>query len=163
MTANISLRPVNKSDIRYFAIWWRDKDLAKLTSGILTPISNDELEEYFLGVTNNNSSYHFMIVANSVTIGHMSLSKKEEGWYETQIIIGDKEYLGYGYGPKAINLLVSKAKKLHIKKLFLEVRPTNMRAIKAYMQCGFIKDKTILYPENKHLPETLRMVRLLIP
>lgn len=157
----ITLEPVNKSDIKYLSVWWRDSELAKLTSGILAPISDDKLNEYFLDILKNNNNYHFMIIIDNVTIGHVSLSKRQDGWYETQIVIGNQEYLGHGYGPKAIELLIDKAKSLHINKIFLEVRPTNIRAIKAYEKCGFIKDKIIQYPENKYLPETLRMIQVL--
>jgi len=37
------------------------------------------------------------------------------------------------------------------------VRPTNIRAIRAYERCGFHKVKIVLYPKNKYLPKTLRM------
>ena len=43
------------------------------------------------------------------------------------------------------------------KAIYLEVRPTNKRAIKAYEQCGFRKVKLIKHPKNKYLPKTLRM------
>lgn len=157
----ITLRLVNKSDIKYFSVWWRDSELARLTSGIIAPISDDKLNEYFLDILKNKNNHHFMIIVDSVTIGHVSLSKRQDDWYETQIVIGDHKYQGLGYGPRAIELLINEANKLHIDKIFLEVRATNTRAIKAYEKCGFIKDKMVQYPDNKYLPETLRMTQTL--
>jgi len=153
----IKLRKVTESDIKYFAVWWRDDKLARLTSGILDPISDYKLSEYFADLYNNKKDYHFMIVADDTTIGHISLSKREGDWYETQIVIGNKDYWGQGYGTEAIKLLMIEAKKLNISKIFLEVRPTNTRAIKAYIKSGFIEAGKICYPNNKFLPETLRM------
>jgi len=98
-----------------------------------------------------------MIILGKKVIGHISLNKRQGNWYETQIVIGEKEYWGKGCGSKAIMLLIEKAKRLEISKIYLEVRPTNVRAIRAYENCGFQKTKTVLYPKNKYLPETLRM------
>lgn len=98
-----------------------------------------------------------MIVVDRKTIGHISLAKRGNNWYETQIVIGEKQYWGKGYGHRSIKLLIKKSRLLGISKIYLEVRPTNLRAISAYGYCSFQKIKTVLYPKNKHLPETLRM------
>ena len=44
----IILRIINKDDIIHFKKWWRDEELIKLTSGDLTPISDDEINQFFL-------------------------------------------------------------------------------------------------------------------
>ena len=98
-----------------------------------------------------------MVTLNKKVIGHISLVKRKNNWYETQIIIGEKQELGKGYGTVAIQLTIKKAKKLNISKIYLEVRPTNIRAIHAYERCNFEKTKIVLYPKNKYLPKTLRM------
>lgn len=153
----LTLRKIELSDKEYFAKWWRDKELLRLTSGILKPISDEEINKYFQGILENRIDYHFMIVINRRTIGHISLGKRANNWYETQIMIGEKEYWGKGCGIKAIQLLVKRAKRLSILKIFLEVRPINFRAIRTYEKCGFIKVGVRKYPENKYLPEVLRM------
>jgi len=153
----VSLRKLKSADEKYFAKWWRNKNLLRLTSGILEPITNQETTQYFLAMLASKTDYHFMIMLDKETIGHISLIKKSRGWHEIQIIIGKKQYWGKGYGQKAIRILISKAKKLGISKIYLEVRPTNIRAIHAYKQCGFQGAKTIFYPKNKFLPRTLRM------
>ncbi|MDD5749943.1 MAG: GNAT family N-acetyltransferase [Patescibacteria group bacterium] len=153
---NIKIRKIQNTDKKYFAKWWRDKDLARLTSGVLKTINDKELETYFLNILESKKDYHFIITLNNRAIGHISLSKKRI-WYETQIIIGDKKYWGKGYGPKAIKLLINYTHKLKISKIFLEVRPDNTRAIRSYKKCGFKRKRIIKYPKNKHLSETLRM------
>lgn len=153
----ISLRKVQLSDKKYFSRWWRDRELLKLTSGILKLISDKEVDKCFQNILNNKKDYHCMIILGKKVIGHISLNKRRGDWHETQIVIGEKEYWGKGYGSKAISLLIEKAKRLKISKIYLEVRPDNVRAINAYEDCGFQKKKTVLYPKNKYLPETLRM------
>ena len=153
----LSLRKIKLSDKEYFAKWWRDPALLKLTSGILDPISDQEVDEYFDAIYKTTNSLEFMINLGTKTIGHISLVKRKNGWHETQIVIGDKKSWGKGYGTKAILLLMQKAKRLKIPKIFLEVRPTNTHAIKAYENSGFIRKRIKKYPKNKYLPETLRM------
>jgi len=153
----ILLRKIKLSDKKYFAWWWRDKRLLKLTSGILKLISDKEVEKYFLAMIDNPIDYHFMILLDEKVIGHIALVKRKNNWYETQIVIGEKKYWGKGYGTKAIKLLLKKAKKLGISKIYLEVRPTNTRAIAAYESAGFVKMGIKKYPKDKYLSKTLRM------
>ena len=104
---------------------------------------------------NSKNEIHFVIMASSNIIGHISLSKRKDQWLETQIVIGEKDYWNQGYSSRAIKNLISKIDRL--TKIYLEVRPDNLRAIKAYEKSGFKKVKLIKYPNNKYLPETLRM------
>jgi RimJ/RimL family protein N-acetyltransferase len=153
----ILLRKIQISDKKYFAKWWRDKELLKLTSGILKLISDKEVEKYFSAMMNSSTDYHFMILLDRKVIGHIVLTKRKNDWYETQIVIGERQYWGRGYGTKVIKLLLKKAKRLRISKIYLEVRPTNTRAIAAYENSGFIKVWIKKYPKNKYLPKTLKM------
>ena len=153
----ISLRKIKSSDKKYFARWWRDKELLKLTSGILRRISDKEVEKYFLAMMSSSTNHHFVILLDRKVIGHTVLVKRKNDWYETQIVIGERQYWGKGYGTKAIKSILKKAKNLEISKIYLEVRPTNTRAIMAYENSGFIKTRIKKYPKNKYLPMTLRM------
>lgn len=154
---SIFLRKIKSSDKKYFAKWWIDKELLKLTSGILERISDQEVDKYFQNILKTKNNHHFIITLDKKVIGHISLTKRKNKWYETQIVIGEKKYWGKGYGSKAIKLLIKKAKRLEISKIYLEVRPNNTKAIRAYENCGFQKIKTVFYPKNKYLPKTLRM------
>ena len=153
----IILRIINKDDIIHFKKWWRDEELIKLTSGDLTPISDDEINQFFSDLISNHNNLQFMIEANNITIGNISLSERPEGWFELQIVIGEKNEWGKGYGVDAVNEILKFAKKQSIDKIFLEVRPTNNRAISAYEKCGFKEVRTIYYRDNPNMSETLRM------
>jgi len=41
------LRKIKLSDKKYLAYWWRDKELLKLTSDLLRPIPDKEVNLYF--------------------------------------------------------------------------------------------------------------------
>lgn len=153
----ITLRKIKLSDAKYFKKWWRNKELLKLTSGILKPISDLEVEKYFFSMLDNKNDYHFIILADKMAIGHIALAKRKNDWYETQIIIGERKYWDKGYGTKSIQAVIKKAKRFSIEKIFLEVRPNNIRAIKSYEKCGFKKAQIKKYPKNKYLSKTLVM------
>ncbi|MFH0912292.1 MAG: GNAT family N-acetyltransferase [Patescibacteria group bacterium] len=154
----ITLRKIRSGDIGYFRKWWRDKDLITLTSGDFKPIYDAEVEEYFHDMLGSKTDHHFMVDLNKQTIGHISLGKRKDDNYETQIVIGNKKYWGKGYGVKAIKLLLAKAKGLDIHRIYLEVRPENIRAVKAYGKVGFQPRGIKKYPKNPCQPETLQMV-----
>lgn len=105
----------------------------------------------------NKRDHHVMILIGKKVIGHISLAKRPKEWHETQIVIGEKVYWNKGFGTQAIQMLLKKEKRLSGKDIYLEVRPTNIRAIKAYEQCGFRIIKLIKHSKNKHLSKTLRM------
>ena len=153
----IKLRKIKKSDKEYFARWWRDKDLIALTSGVFKLISEGELNRYFLAMLKSKKDFHFIIKVGNKVIGHISLMKRNNNWFETQIIIGEKAYWGKGYGTEAIKLLMKKVKRFGIFKTYLEVRLKNSRAIKAYKNCGFKEVGIKKYPKNKFLSKVLKM------
>jgi RimJ/RimL family protein N-acetyltransferase len=157
----IKLRKVKKSDIAFFSKWWRDEELINLTSGVLDYVSDEVVEKYFKEILTSLNNIHRMIVLNQITIGHISLNKRRDGWFETQIVIGENKYRNKGYGTIAIKKIIDKAKKLSINKIFLEVRPNNKRAIKTYEKCDFVKTKIIRQNFNPNLPEILRMEKII--
>lgn len=154
----ISLRKLKIIDKKYFAKWWRDKSLSKILSGNLDYVTDLEVDKYFFAFLKNKNDHHFMIIADKKVIGHIFLSKIRKDLFSVQIVIGEKEYWNKGIGTKAIKMVIEKAKKLGIKKVSLEVRPDNFRAIRVYEKCGFIKKGIKKYPKNKLLPEVLKMI-----
>jgi len=158
MASIISLKKLKVSDIKYFFHWWRDKDLLRLTSGRLKRISDQEVKKSFEKMIKNKKDRHYLITLNNKVIGHIALISENNGWFEVQIIIGNKRYWDNGYGTRAIKQLLRKAKKNGVNKIYIEVRLTNLRAIRAYEKCGFRRAGIKKYSKNKYLPETLKMV-----
>ncbi len=154
----LRLRKVKATDRQYFAKWWRDKALLKVTSGDLKRITDQEIDKYFSRILNDQNGLQYMISVDGNTIGHLALEPRKGGWYETQIVIGEKSQQGKGFGTKSIKQLLGKAKKSGITKVYLEVRPDNIKAINAYKQSGFKAVGIKKYPKNKNLPQTIKMV-----
>jgi hypothetical protein len=72
---SISLRKVKVGDKIHFAKWWRDKELLKLTSGILKLMSDKETDKYFQKVLHKKENYHLLITTKRKPIGHISFAK----------------------------------------------------------------------------------------
>jgi len=153
----VLLRKLKITDKKYFAKWWRDKSLSHLMSGSTKYVTDKEVDEYFSAFCKSRTDFHHMIIVEKKVIGHVFLSKNKKDSYSIQIVIGEKEYWNKGVGTKAIKIAIQKSKKKGVKKIALEVRPNNFRAIRAYEKCGFVKKGTKKYPKNKLLPEVLKM------
>lgn len=87
----------------------------------------------------NDSKRLDYIVLNEkeIIIGHFNLILYKN-YVQFDIKIGEEKYRNKGYGTlmtkKAIQIVF---KKLKYKKLVLDVKVTNLRAIRVYEKCGF--------------------------
>lgn len=153
----IKLRQLEFADRELFAKWWRDADLIALTSGSKKRVTDKEVESFFSRMLQSRTDRHLIIAYRKKAIGHLALIKRGRGWFETQIIIGEKQYWGKGYGTEAVGKLMDLAVKDGIRMIFLEVRPDNLRAIRAYEKCGFTQVKLVEHATSSNLPLTVRM------
>lgn len=154
---NIKLRKIRRSDLKYFLIWWKDKELIKLTSGIYEE-SDKILTEYFFNNLNTKKDRHFMILLNNKPIGHIALTHKNKSTFEMQIIIGERKNRGKGYGVSAIKKALDIGfHELGYNKAYIEVRPENKNALAVYKFCGFKELGLKKYPNNKFQPLVMKM------
>jgi RimJ/RimL family protein N-acetyltransferase len=152
----IKLRKVKTTDWKLFLKWWQDEELISLTSGVRED-STLVLRGYFLKLLNSIFDQHYIILLEDKPIGHISLARKSKTTAEIHLIIGEKKYWGKGFGSVAIQKISKLAfEKFLYKKICLEVRPDNKRAISAYEKCGFVRGKLYHYP-NTNQPVTLKM------
>lgn len=153
----IRLRKLKKGDLGHFLKWWKDKEIIALTSGT-DEESDAVLKGNFLNFFKNEKNHHFMIMFGKEAIGHIALIHTNAKTCEIQIVIGEKQYWGKGLGTAALKKALSLAfSKFGYSKATLEVRPENIRAIKTYESCGFMRNGLKKYPKNKHQPVTLKM------
>lgn len=156
-TVSLRLRPLQKSHTKLFARWWCDPVLIRFTSGRTVRFSDGAIERAVVAMMKDAASLHRMIVIGKKTIGHISLSARPRGWHEIQIVIGEKQYWSRGYGTRAIRAMVRQARRQGIQKIYLEVRPRNHRAIRAYRRVGFVEMGIQQKRGNAFLKEVLRM------
>ena len=151
------LRKLKKMDLNHFLMWWKDKEIISLTSGHKEE-SDAVLKGYFLNFFKNKKDHHFMITLDKEAIGHIALIHKRADTCEIQIVIGEKKHWGKGLGTMALKKALHLAfAKFGYSKATLEVRPENIRAVKTYESCGFVKNGLKKYPNNIYQPVTLKM------
>jgi RimJ/RimL family protein N-acetyltransferase len=135
----ILLRKIKRSDKEFFLHWWKDPELIGLTSGIFEK-SDKVLDDYFESMLKDRENFYFAICYKDKLIGNISLNLVKKRVYEISIVIGNPNYRGKGIGriaiKKALNFIF---KNTDCKRIILEVRPENKRAMDAYIACGFKK------------------------
>lgn len=155
---SFKLRKLKKSDLSLFLKWWKDRELIALTSGNFDE-SEENLSGYFFQMMENTKDRHYIILFEEKPIGHIALLHKNVDLFEITIVIGEKKFWNKGLGRAAIKKAVSLAfGRFGYSKVYLEVRPENIRAIRVYESCGFIQKGFKKYLKNKYQPITLKMV-----
>ena len=98
------------------------------------PWSKDSLE----GITNAANFYGLVIEEVGEVIGYIgACSVLDEG--EILLVAVDKAFRGKGLGKALVNSLLKAYEDNGVKKVFLEVRKSNLPAKACYEKCGFIK------------------------
>lgn len=88
-------------------------------------------------------SADFAIEADGRLVGFCGLYRRDEvaQTAELGITIGDRDYLGRGYGREAIGMLLDYGfRMLNLQRVYLNVNARNSRAIRAYLACGFVEE-----------------------
>lgn len=140
------LRPLEPEDIVSNSASAGDAEIGHFL-GVKTPESRASAERFaaeilkFVGDT--GYPYAICLLDGDLTIGTVFLRSvdKVNGSGVVGIFVGDRRYLGQGYGTDALNALVDFGfGELRLERIELEVFDFNLRAIRAYEKAGFKTD-----------------------
>jgi ribosomal-protein-alanine N-acetyltransferase len=140
------LRPVEPEDIVANSGTAGDAEVGHFL-GVKTPQSKASAERFateilkFVGET--GYPYAICLLEGGLTIGTVFLREvdKVNGSAVVGIFLGDRRYLGQGYGTDALNALVDFGfGELRLERIELEVFDFNVRAIRSYVKAGFQTD-----------------------
>jgi len=159
----ICLRAYKQEDIQIATSFVNDKELKKLlVTDIPFPMSLWEEDEWIKSQkSNKNGEYNFAIedIKTKRYIGGCGI--QNVNWLTrvatVGIMIGDKDYLGKGYGTDAMKVLVKFIfQDMNIRKIRLSTFSFNIRAQKSYEKCGFkvegiLKDE--VFKDGKYYDE----------
>lgn len=133
------LSPLDIDDAEKFTRWLNDLDITQyltLSSANISLLSEKE----FLPTLVKEHNYAIVDSASDVMIGSCGLNDVDylNRTAELGLFIGDKKFLGQGYGREAIRLLLNYAFNiLNLQNIILKVYSFNERAIKCYQAVGF--------------------------
>lgn len=143
------LRPVEPADIVENSSTASDAEVGHFL-GVKTPMSRAGSERFateimtFVGQT--GYPYAICLLDEDLTIGTAFLRDvdKVNGSGTVGIFLGDRRYLGRGYGTDALNALVDFGfGELRLERIELEVFDYNTRAIRSYVKAGFKTDAVL--------------------
>lgn len=161
----VCLRAYKPEDIELATKYINDKELKKLlVTTIPFPMTLWEEEEWIKSQKSNNQGiYNFAIedIKTGKYIGGCGI--QSVNWLSrvaiVGIMIGDKDYLGKGYGTDSMKILIDFIfNEMNINKIRLGTFSFNKRAIKSYEKCGFKVEgvlKNEIFKEGKYYDEII--------
>jgi len=142
----VTLRAVEKEDQETLWRFWNDLEVELASGGDPPlPVSLERLRSRFEREEREGGRDHtgFMIEVDGATIGHCGLYHVDTAarHCELGIAIGEKDYLGRGYGRDAVRVLLDYAFRIrNFRRVWLKAHASNERAIRAYTACGFVEE-----------------------
>lgn len=144
----VTLRPIQRKDFPFFHKWFNDPEVLAFWYGQDKPRSTDWIKKHFEPIINGKrASKGWIIEVRGKPIGYMynTLEKNDEGEFtgrvEVDILIGEKNEWGKGYGTDALRAMIGYAfEKQKAERVFLMPRVDNKRAIHVYEKVGFKKE-----------------------
>jgi len=138
----IYIRPLRESDADVSYLWRNDREIWTHTGSKPNRIisQNDEIA-WIKEVLQRTTERRFAICIEEKNsyIGNVQLTNIDKQRAELHIFIGEKEYWGKGVGTEATSLILKYAfQVLMLEEVYLIVNKKNTKAIKMYMNCGFV-------------------------
>ncbi len=122
------LRAVTPEDDSRRRLWQSDDEIRRL---------NPSVGRWF-------DIYEYAIEVAGTHIGFCSVSNVTQNEAELGVTIGSKDYWGKGYGADVVNQLTEFCfNSLGVKRVYLKVLYSNVRAKKCYEKCGFTRYGTL--------------------
>lgn len=150
----IYLRLMQISDIKRLYELANDYEVKKYNNKIIE--INKKIDEKSNNLSTFNKKALSIINKKNVLVGFITYIQSDycKNVYSIGITLG-KKYWNRGYGQDSIKTLVKYLfEDLNAKRIQLEVIADNLRAIRCYKKCGFIKEnikKAAYYIDGRYL------------
>lgn len=141
----VTLRPIQKADYPTLYRYRNDLELEVLADDEPPRPSSFESYETFMQELDKkkDEGVGFTIEADGKVIGSVGLYGFDATSMvcELGISIGERDYLGKGYGADAVKVIVEYAFRYrNLHKVYLQVTANNERAHRSYLKCGFVEE-----------------------
>ncbi|NMA96486.1 MAG: GNAT family N-acetyltransferase [Clostridiales bacterium] len=149
------LIPLEESDLEIVSNWACDPMVCKYY------LNHDSMEEAYLEKILNNPLEDlrvFMInTVDNVSIGKLSLRILGDGNASVDMVIGEKVYVGKGYGKDALKAVIKYCfEELDLESIRMVIKEDSVRAESCCYSCGLKEDK--YYIPDEDMGHTTRMV-----
>ena len=140
----VKLRAHKKEDIYKIHEFLNDAELKNIYDTVIAfPMTLEQVEnEYNEDTVEKDGKYSFAIehIETKKYIGSCIITEVNfiSRVAKVGIIIGDREFLGKGFGTDAMKVLIKFIfEQMNMNKVKLELFSHNIRALKSYEKCGF--------------------------
>lgn len=138
----VVLRPLGNSDLRRCVKWFSDPQVTQFL-GRTTPVTLAEEERWFRDYLRRGDEQIFAIEVDGRHIGNLGLHRVDRVHRKADlgIVIGETAYWSRGYGSDALRAALAYGfGPLGLNKISLEVLEDNVRALRSYTKCGFVRE-----------------------
>lgn len=139
---HITLRPIDAGDLRRLVKWYSDPRVTHFL-GRSSAITLAEQERWFRDYERKPDEQVFAIEVAGKHVGNLGLHRVDRAHRKAElgIVIGEMAFWSRGYGTEAIRLALRYAfDDLGLNKVSLDVLDYNVRGIRAYEKCGFVRE-----------------------
>lgn len=163
LSPRLMLRPLTEHDLERVR-GWRNQDHIRIWLQDDHLIEPEQHQSWYERYRQNDQDMMFIAVHldNEVPIGTGALYKIDPTRKIAEfgrVLIGDIDYQGQGYGEEIVRSLTRFGlERLRMQTIELFVKVTNTRAIKIYMNCGYVHDRSYRNYGNKETGSLVRMV-----
>lgn len=138
----VVLRPLAPGDLRRLVKWYSDPRVIHFL-GRSSAITLAEQERWFRDYERKADDQVFAIEVDGKHVGNLGLHRVDRAHRKADlgIVIGETSFWSRGYGTEAIRLALRYAfDALGLNKVTLDVLEYNVRGIRAYEKCGFVRE-----------------------
>ena len=134
----VTLRPITLSDTDLI-VRWRNSDAVRLNMYDQRILTAEQHRDYFHKLIETGIVTQYVACVGAKTVGTVYYRNTIKGQVELGLFIGERKFRGKGYGKLLLRQILSIIEKREsIREVVLKVKKTNIRAIKLYLDMGFI-------------------------
>ena len=140
--ARVVLRPLATGDLRRCVKWFSDPQVTQFL-GRNAPVTLAEEERWFRDYLRRADEQIFAIEVEGKHVGNLGLHKVDRVHRKADlgIVIGEPTYWSRGYGSEALRAALAYGfDHLGLNKVSLDVLEDNVRALRSYEKCGFVRE-----------------------
>lgn len=140
MDKKITLKYADKDDVQFLLGLKNNHDLQKKALAPIRDFTKDDIEKWIQRYAESFDAFLLVIInQNNESLGYISLQNLDSPSRSIRFgIVISSEYQGKGVGFLALTELTKLCvEELHIRKIVLDVLPSNTNAIKLYERFGF--------------------------
>jgi len=138
----VTLRPLAAGDLRRCVKWFSDPQVLHFL-GRSRPVTLSEEERWYHEYLQRSDEQIFAIEVSGKHVGNIGLHKVDRVHRKADlgIVIGEATYWSQGFGTDALRTVLRYGfAHLGLNKISLEVLEYNIRAIRSYEKCGFVRE-----------------------